>query len=78
MWVSLSVEMPESLRRGASILWLDNDQPIGSGDFSTQSILREPGDHVIQARITTADDRRIIVRETVSVGPPASSRPAGS
>jgi len=77
MWVSLSLDTPESLRDGASVLWTDNGRPIGAGTFATQSILRHPGDHVIEARIITAEDHKIVLRQTMKVLPAPSSQPAG-
>ena len=77
MWVSLSLDAPESLQEGASVLWTDNGQPIGAGTFATQSILRKPGDHIIEARIITADDHKIVLSKTMKVLPAPSSRPAG-
>lgn len=78
MWVSLSVEMPLQLREGASILWTDNNRPISTGTFEARAILRDPGQHIIEARIITADDRRIILRENLKVLPRTSSQPADS
>ena len=80
MWVRLSIDMPSALRDGASILWTDNNQPIGSDGFSTQALLRQPGDHLIEARITTANNRQIILSETINVLPESdpTSQPAGA
>jgi hypothetical protein len=77
MWASLAVEMPAPLQQGASVLWTDNDEPIGNGGFTTQVILREPGNHRLEARITTADDRKIVLNEVITVRS-AASQPAGS
>ncbi|UCD29360.1 MAG: hypothetical protein JSV03_02435 [Planctomycetota bacterium] len=78
MWVYMSVEMPLKLREGASILWTDNNKPISSGTFNANSILRRPGNHIIKALITTADDRRIILHQTIKVLSAPSSQPAES
>jgi len=77
MWITLSVEMPDTLRQGASVLWTDNMTPIGSNAFQTQGLLRDAGDHRIRARIITADDRKIILEETIKVLNP-TSQPAES
>ncbi len=76
LWVSLSVQMPQRLRDGASILWTDNHKPFASNSFEAQGILREPGNHQIEAIIITADDQKLVLRKTVFVQPPAS-QPAG-
>ena len=75
MWVSLSVEMPKFLRDGASILWTDNNKPIGSNSFSTHRLLKEPGNHHIRAMIIADDDRRITLDKTIKVLA-ATTRPA--
>ena len=67
MWITLSVEMPVELRDGASVLWTDNQTPIGSNTFETQSLLRSPGDHNIRAHIVTANDRKITLEKTIKV-----------
>jgi predicted esterase len=77
MWVSLSVDLPQQLRDGAVVTWTDNSQPMKGDEFEAIGLLRDPGDHAIQAHITTADDQRITVEQTVTVLPPAS-QPAES
>lgn len=71
-WVSLSIDLPERLKEGASVLWMDNNRTISVDGFEATRLLREPGEHTIKARILTADDRSIILRETFKVLPPAS------
>ena len=78
MWVSMSVEIPFKLQEGASILWTDNNKPISTNTFDANSILRQPGKHLIQAHIITADDQQIILSETIKVMTPPSSQPAAS
>jgi hypothetical protein len=71
--VSFSVDLPENLRDGASVLWTDNDQPVANANgFETQILLDEPGQHRIAAHIITADDRKAVVNQTVSVLAPST------
>lgn len=73
MWVSLSVELPENLRDGVTVLWTDNGRPIPSLNiFETQTVLNDPGDHELQAHIITADDRKAVLQQTVTVLGPAT------
>jgi hypothetical protein len=73
MWVNLSVELPDNLREGATVLWTSNDQPIPSlNGFETHAVLHEPGDHDIEAHIIIADDRKAVLRQTITVLVPAS------
>jgi hypothetical protein len=80
MWVNMTAELPAVLREGASILWTADDQPLNSNTFEAQSVLREPGEHTIEARIITADDQRIILQQKVNVldPQPPGPQPAGS
>ena len=78
MWINLNVEMPPKLQDGASILWTNNGTPMTSGRFQAHGILREPGEHKIEARIITANDRKIILQETIKVLPRSTSQPADS
>jgi len=77
LWINMSVHIPPSLREGASVLWTDNNVPIGNNGFELQTVLREPGEHTIASHILTADDRTITAKQTVTVLGPAS-RPSGS
>jgi len=77
LWVNMSVHIPPEFRDGVSILWTDNNMPIGNNGFDLQTVLREPGEHAITSHILTADDRKITAHQTVSVIGPAS-QPAGS
>lgn len=68
MWVSLSVELPRELKDGASVLWTDNGRPIPAlNNFETQALLNEPGDHDIEAHVIVADDRKAVLRQTITV-----------
>ena len=78
MWVNLSLDIPPDLREGASILWIDNGWPIGTGSFHARSVLWDPGPHTIEARLTLADNRRAVLRKTITVLPAPSSQPTGS
>ncbi|MBI4579040.1 MAG: hypothetical protein HY718_05015, partial [Planctomycetes bacterium] len=76
MQVSLSVDLPDQLKDGATILWTDNERPIPAVHaFETLVLLREPGQHRIAAHIITADDRKLVLRQTITVLSP-SSQPA--
>jgi poly(3-hydroxybutyrate) depolymerase len=78
MWINLGVEMPPRLQDGASILWTKNGKPMASGRFQARGVLRKPGQHTIEARIITADDRKITVQETIKVLPRSTSQPSDS
>jgi len=77
LWINMSVYIPPTLREGASVLWTDNSVPIGNNGFELQTVLREPGEHMITAHVLTADDRTIAAHQIVTVLGPAS-RPSGS
>ncbi|MHC4445392.1 MAG: PHB depolymerase family esterase [Planctomycetota bacterium] len=78
MWVRMSVEMPPKMQEGASILWTDNNKPISTNTFDAKSMLRQPGKHIIQAHIVTADDQQITLSETVNVRNAPATQPAES
>jgi hypothetical protein len=78
MWIDLDVEIPPKLQDGASILWTNNGRPMTSGRFQTRGILRKPGEHKIEARIITANNRKITLQETIKVLPRSTSQPADS
>lgn len=75
--VHFTVELPTRWREGSSILWTDNGKPFATSQFSARSVMREPGVHVIEARIVTPDDRRLVLTERLTVDPP-TSQPASS
>jgi hypothetical protein len=74
LWLRLSLELPETLREGISVLWTDNGRPISQGALEAQSVLWDEGEHTIEARFVLADERRGSVREMVTVLP--ASQPA--
>lgn len=74
LWVSYHAELPEAMRKGSSILWTDNGRPISTA-LSGYSVLREVGEHCLEALIITEDDREIRVSETVTVLPRLTTRP---
>ena len=83
LWVVATAEIPPALADGASILWIVNGEPFASSDFTAQVLLRDAGDHDIQARIITVEDERILLKTTVSVLPQAeastsTTQPAGA
>jgi predicted esterase len=66
--VGLSVAMPDDLRVGATILWTDNDRPMRAlNGFEAQAVLKEPGQHHIAAHVITSDDRKLVLRQTITV-----------
>jgi hypothetical protein len=77
LWLNLSLDLDPAARQGASVLWTNNDVPIGANGFEVQTVLREPGDYNIAASIVTADERRVTARIPVKVLAPAS-QPTGS
>ncbi len=77
MMVHVSIEMPENLAEGASVLWMDDREPIGKNGLSATRMLREPGEHEISAIVVTADDRKTILRKRIRVLDSAASQPAG-
>ena len=77
LWVSYRLEIPESLRRGATVLWTDNGKPIGTA-MSGYTVMRDVGEHRLEALLITADDRELRVSETVTVLPRLTSRPVAN
>jgi hypothetical protein len=74
---TLALDLPAELQRGASVLWTDNGQPVGTNGVKTRAVLREPGTHRIEALIVTPDDRHFVVAETVEVAAPEpTTRPS--
>ena len=73
LWVRLSVDLPNNLREGSSVLWTDNNRPVmNATGFETQILLKETGQHEIAAHVITSDDRKVVVAHTVSVLAPAT------
>ena len=71
--VALSVTMPDHLQAGATILWTDNDRPIRAmTGFEAQMTLKEPGQHQIAAHILSGDDRKTVLRQTLTVLAPTT------
>lgn len=78
MWIEMSIEIPPSLRGEASVLWLDNGQPIASGDVEARTVLWSPGRHDIQALVSIPGHGCVVYQETVNVLPAVSSQPANN
>jgi hypothetical protein len=77
LWLTYSIELPDDVRRGASILWMDNGRPIGTA-MAGSCVLKEVGEHKLEALIITAKDEEIRVSETVTVLPKlTATRPSG-
>ncbi len=74
-YLHFRVQIPQRLREGADCLWLHNGEPICTG-AEGRKILRTPGQHRIEALVTTADRREFRTRRTVIVQPktPPSQR----
>jgi hypothetical protein len=77
MWVDLSLDMPDSMRRGASVLWTNNGMPFANSQLRARSVLRQAGQHKIEAHITTADNRKLVLKKTLTALP-ATDTPSGS
>jgi len=75
LWVSFSAELADELRKGASILWMQNGRPISTA-MSGSCVLRDIGEHRLEALIITADDREIRLGETITVLPKLTTRAA--
>jgi hypothetical protein len=71
-YLHFSVQIPQRLRDGADCLWLHNGEPICTGTEG-RKILRTPGQHRIEALVTTADRREFRTRRTVIVQPKTPS-----
>ncbi len=74
LWISYRVELPESIRKGCSVLWTDNGKPISTA-LSGYAVMRDVGEHRLEALVITPDDRELRVGETVTVLPKLTSRP---
>ncbi len=78
LWVSLSLNLPEALKEGATVTWTDNGKPIvGAARFDAQASLETVGEHRIEAVVLAADDVKYTARKTLTLSVP-SSQPAGS
>lgn len=75
--VSFNAIAPERLRRGAFFLWTDNGVPI-SNDMNGQKYLTQPGDHLLEVLMTTADGAEYRARSTVTVLKPVGSQASAS
>jgi hypothetical protein len=71
--ISFNAIVPERLRRGAFFLWTDNGVPI-SNDMNGQKYFSQPGDHVLEVLMTTADGGEYRARSTVTVLKPVGSQ----
>jgi len=72
-YLHFSVQIPPSLGKGTDCLWLHNGEPICTG-IKGLKILRTPGQHRIEALVTTADRRQFRAYRTVIVQPKAPPR----
>jgi len=71
-YLHFSVQISQRLGKGADCLWLHNGEPICTGTEG-RKILRTPGQHRIEALVTTADRREFRARRTVIVQPKTPS-----
>jgi hypothetical protein len=74
LWISYRVDVPEAVRKGCSILWTDNGKPISTA-LSGYTVMRDVGEHRLEALVITPDDRELRVSEMVTVLPKLTSRP---
>jgi len=66
MLVSYTVQIPSAMTGGSRVVWYDNGQPISEG-ISGQKSLTTPGQHRIEAIITTRDNSEVRAVKTVTV-----------
>ena len=71
--VSYSAALPGDLRRGASALWIENGEPFSSG-LTGQKVFTKPGEHRLEALVTTADGKEYRAARTITVIERASRR----
>ena len=64
--MNFSAVAPESVSRGAYFLWTDNGVPIANG-LNGQKYLINPGEHVLEVMMTTAEGQRYYARKTITV-----------
>ncbi len=65
---NLTLELPDNLKQGTSVLWTDNGRPISAlNRFEAQLVLKQPGPHQIAAHIITSDDRQAIAERMLTV-----------
>ena len=75
LWVSYRVDLPAEVQKGSSVLWTDNGRPISTA-MNGYCVMRDVGQHRLEALIITQDDREIRLSETVEVLPKlATTRP---
>lgn len=74
LWISYRVDVPEAMRRGCSVLWTDNGRPLSTA-MSGYTVMRDIGEHRLEALVITPDDRELRVSETVTVLPKLTTRP---
>jgi hypothetical protein len=77
LWVTMSVNLPESARTGARVHWSVDGEPLKGNSLLVQSLLRQAGQHRIEAFVTTADNQAFALSRTVTVNAP-TSQPAES
>ncbi len=66
MLVSYTVQIPSAMMNGARVVWYDNGEPISEG-ISGQKSLSTPGQHRIEAIITTSANEEVRAVKTVTV-----------
>jgi len=77
MWMTLQLELPSDLRDDASVLWTNNDEPIGANGTQARILFRKGGSHKVTAFIVTADDRTLTASHRLYI-PVPTSQPAGT
>ncbi|HRX86663.1 MAG TPA: hypothetical protein P5572_16690 [Phycisphaerae bacterium] len=75
--VNFSAVAPKSVSRGAYFLWTDNGEPVANG-INGQKYLLDPGEHVLEVTMTTAEGRQYVARKTVTVLERSNGKARGS
>ena len=64
--ISYSAAMPQSILRGASVLWTDNGEPISNG-LNGQRVFNDPGEHTLGVLVTGRDGKEYRSARVISV-----------
>lgn len=64
--VSYSASMPQTILRGASVLWTDNGEPISNG-MNGQRVFSDPGEHALGVMVTSRDGKEYRATRVISV-----------
>ena len=64
--VSYSASMPQTILRGASVLWTDNGEPISNG-LNGQRVFSDPGEHTLGVLVSSRDGKEYRTARVISV-----------